>query len=258
MDSIDDRGRPHSTRVFRGPWNDRFTFVASILGSFHPYFVLLPCLKIPKIIGVGRQGASSINATYINALITCEYYFPDNRQLVDGVYYKENLTASGEFLTLPATQMTWDSGGLPIVGGGGGDITKLLQDGSAPSQLVRMLDYTKTIYNVASITSNILSFTGNINTDSFSTKTLGLTFPPSQLLYEGCSLEPIANQVNSGNPTGSSSLVWNITEKFKYRPQDWNLTWNPLTQTWDKVYTGTPPTVTQVKPYASSTFSGDL
>ncbi len=200
------------SRIFRVAWGDRHVFSKQMLG------LTAGVWGIPESYpGIPSSLARSTSAQpwprgiitnettpneYEQAMVTVNYEFLEPED--DGVLLEESIEPSAEFLSVGADKFAWDvAGAEPIA----------LDE--TPGTIIRMMDWSLTQHRVLSpIPLELVSLMGNVNNQSFASRTLGLIFEAETLLYLGCS--------PSRHFTIDGPSAWTLPFKFTAKPSGWN------------------------------------
>lgn len=251
-------GTHTGTRQFKVKWADRRKFVQQILG-----WGSLPILGLPaqfpgipasfaKSCGVQPFSPVMVDASgdvgtapnFQHALITVNYEAKTNSaQDSNAVRYEESLEPSAQFLTLDNTKMSWDN-----------PQSVWLNDGEVPQKIIRMMDWTITIYNLTAIPGAIATAMGTVNQSAVTSSTLGYQFPAETLLYlGGCPSRSVLQGAG-----GQAAARWKISHKLTAKKDSWNLFYRRGITAPQKIYVKDPTTgtVSQYKPYDTTDFGG--
>lgn len=102
-----------------------------------------------------------------------------------------------------------------------------LLENESPVRLMRGLNLVRTLYKQASIPAAVLNLPGCVNNATYTSSSLGLTFPIETLQFAGVTMNRTI--------TTSGSQGWDITAKFRYQKDGWNKYWHPVTQAWEEI-----------------------
>ncbi len=148
-------------------------------------------------------------ANFDHAIITVDYVSPPTstgQSTGYSMFFKENISPSTEFITLPRNNLCWDSA-----------YTIPVNTNEAPAFEIKRWIWTVTRRKVviAGPLASLLSpAQGSVNSDNLSTLFGGSVYGAGSLLFEGANLEP--DSLNDGTP------ALKIEMKFKVSTVDWN------------------------------------
>jgi len=212
-------------RLFQVAWDDSVQFIADIVGDVvdlgalggfmvtqgqqYPRFTAARAMSA-GVTGYG-QNLATVPLTWTHARISVGYAVPDyslSQAGGDGeqVIVSESLDAAAEFLTLPHQKLWWTYEG--------GDLSNPIGRDVPIGRLVRLVNWNYTIHHVLRVTDQVVKLVGHVNLAEVKSPTLGLTFEPETLLYNG----PRMSQEITVSGFRSRSLEMSYT----FRPDGWN------------------------------------
>lgn len=214
-------------------WADRFLLMADLLSNMRVWpnggFTIPPkaqacsCIPVPgAYIQVGQA------CVYELAEVTVNY----SHKIVD--VFSETLEPTAEFITADHKQFAWVDEVIPAEEEGGEDTFTgpVLLEGEAPGFLLRSCNLVRTLYNIPTLPSDILTLVGMSNDDDYTSALLGITFPTETLMF--CPPQP-SRTFNSVGTEG-----WTLQMKFACKPNGWNKFWRPAANGgnggWDQIY----------------------
>lgn len=200
--------------TLRCAWNLRFNLCAAVLGTSWPGLSGLVASSA-SIKGDSTQASKNVQElVYIHALCTFNFTTDD---LSSQTLISEQLTPVVEFLQLDYKRFRW--------GAADGDA---LTEEEAPGKQVRMMQLTRTEYQVDSIHTDEHSKVGYTNDAAYASAVLGITFEEDTLLYEGMQID------HSMDTLGAHK--WTLHKSFMYDPTEWNKFWRAKTQAWESIF----------------------
>lgn len=210
--------------TLRCTWANRYLLMADILGNYRPW---------PYSAGLYPSGASFIagresytgngqGMDYEDANIQFSYGIPGSKDIPDPTTLaSESLEPTVEFLTQDPRNYKWETASANP------NVSQKLKEGEEPGKLHRGLRLVRTLYNLTAINSNILTLPGKVNSTSYVSALLGLTFPADTLLF-------IPPQISRTYTTAGAS-AWTVQLGWEYKENGWNKYWRQETQAWDYI-----------------------
>jgi len=205
-------------RMLQCAWEDRWYLYKQLLGTTIASGTTLVYRLPQQFPGVAHAYVNYIEVTPFGAPISSSnntvLQYEKARLLVHyetavyeaqphEVLIEEHLEPSVEFLTLPNTELYWDSGQA-----------EQLHASEAPGIPIKMIDWVYTLHFIPLLQAEILSLTGHCNSVAIYSHTLDLWFEIGTLLY---SYPTLSRQTTTG---GTKS--WDITLRFTWREKGWN------------------------------------
>lgn len=137
----------------------------------------------------------------------------------DNPFVTESIEGAAEFLRLSPEKLYWDNAQ-----------TEPVEDVEAPGKLMRMLDWTLQITEIASLPSGLFNLVGFVNDATASSARFGHQFEAETLLFQPPRIVRKVNENGDG--------AWSLDLKFTWRASGWNK-WHRSGQTasgvWDPV-----------------------
>lgn len=203
--------------TLRCAWSNRWLLMADLVGNRRSWphtggkLIARSASSVPAPTYYVQDGQA---AAYIDALVSVNYSSSgEEEDLV-----AESLEPTAEFLTLDYKRFRW--------GAANGDP---LTEGEAPGKLLRSLALVRQLFKVESpLPGDLLTKIGYVNSSSYTSALLGLTFAKGTLLFQPPSL--------SRTITTDEVQAWNVTLKFMYKPETWNKYWRSKTQAYDEIF----------------------
>lgn len=225
--------------TLRCAWAERYLLIESLIGKVWPYS---PGDNGPACISAGCMPSPARASTDEQSLVyeTAIISFNFSNQIKD--FISETLEPTAEFQILDYKRFRWSSAaGEPLL------------EGEAPGLLQRGLNLNRTIYQVETVPTTVLTACGHCNRVAYTSALLGLTFGAETLLFNP--------------PTLSRSIKTNgdetktIAMKFSFKPNTWNKFFRQKNANvapdfgWEYIYT----TEGEIyKPYQPDDFAGLL
>jgi len=148
----------------------------------------------------------------------------------------EAFEPSAEFITLDYRKFRWGSAtGTP------------LKEGESPGKLNLGAVLVRTLYDVSSIPTSVLSNIGKVNPGSYRSRLLGLSFAAETLLFAPPTMDRTIRSDGSGR--------WKLTLRMVYKADGWNKYWRSDDQTYSKIFVAGG---SEYKSYKNGQFSGLL
>ncbi len=91
-----------------------------------------------------------------------------------------------------------------------------------------MLNLVRSYPNAASVPAGFISDPGKVHNASYTSLSLGLTFPAETLLF-------LPNPVSQTSTTAGNT-GYNYAVKFAYKPQGWNKFYRPNSNSYENIY----------------------
>lgn len=194
-------------------------------------------------------GSSTQLSSYTDAVLTVEYApNGDQGELSDDdsvdVLAEEDVASWTEYIQGPQIQLAWAA-------------NKLATDSAPLTKMVKGLDWIYTRKRMASVGQAFWDLLGHVNDSAIKSQSLGITFPPETLLYDGIGL---------GRTIRSDGVSqWETKLTFKSRGggdgATWNHFWDFAANAWKPLYlalvdsNGGVTTGDRVKPYTAGALS---
>ena len=246
---VDFRGMNSGKVSLRCPWADRYTVAADIVNNNRLWPSAHGETGIGAIGGrvtIKRAPGSKITGVdtgiiaYEEALLEVDYdvasYGSLEKDSGTGTIFSESLEPTIEHQKIPPTNFKWNS-----------STGRKLNNDEAPIRAVRGVNLVRTVYQQTSIDASVLTNVGKVNSGSYTSATLGLTFAAETLLFVPPQLQRTVKT--------DGTKAWTITLKFSYKPDGWNKFWradkNPAG--FDTIYDVVA--AAQYKPYTPASFS---
>lgn len=215
---INDEGANCSV-VLRCNWADRFLLTNDIIGKRLAWPSLTAVPRPPRarsatIVPVdGTYNADAQEIVYVQALVTVEYdnkiEEPEDPSSSDQseLIITETIEPSTEFLTLDYRKFRWDNAaGDPLT------------EAEAPGRPMHRLNLVRQMVKwEPPLPIELLSLINCVNDADYVSNRLNLTFAAKTLLYVPA---PMTHSV-----TTKGSEAWNVTLKFAYNPDGWDVFW---------------------------------
>lgn len=218
-------------------YSARHALVAEVMGTAYPNSSFPNPPQCVNAVIKPLTGDAAGTAGQTNLYALAEITFTYSSKIQDLI--SESLEPTAEFLTLDYRMFRWSAAnGTPLT------------EGEAPGKLFKGLNIVRTLYQVTSAPATILSAIGGVNSASYTSALLGLTFATETLLYQPPHLARI---IKTDGTVGRT-----VTLKFGYKPQTWNKFWNVRKSGgpgWDTLYQATGG---QYKNYPPTDFSALL
>lgn len=235
-EDLSDQGI-RGSRTLKCAWADRITLARDLRGYTEPsgtdQIIHLPQVlpgwsNVPvSAVSISGFGASSSDggnttiASYAHALLDVTYQpnGSEDNQGGDNPFASESIEGAAEFLKLSSEKLYWDNAQ-----------TEPVLDAEAPGRLIRMLDWTIQIEEMASLPSDLFSLVGYVNQNSAISPRFGYQFEAETLLLQ----PPRIRRKITTDGTGT----WAVDIKLTFRPGGWNKffrsgqttsgVWNPV------------------------------
>lgn len=242
----EDRGLMSASVTLRCAYADRHLLVADICGN-RKAWIKGAAGVTPKAASASIKPVLSPDQTmavdgqilvYLEALVTINF----NTKITE--LASESIEPTAEFLTLDHKWFRWG----PIPGSGFPDYN-VLREEEAPGKLMRGINFVRNDIDVSGpLDSAIVDNVGCVNSDTVTWSLLGFTSAPETLLYAPPS---ITYKIDSSNVT-----KYNVTRKFTYKPEGWNVYYRAATGNYQPIYIA--GTVTPYKSYTPTVFAGSI
>jgi hypothetical protein len=188
--------------------------------TINPWAVSAQALPLKS---AGVDDGQAIDYTDVNVAVNYGIQFQSN----DGQFYSEQLEPTVEFIPLDYKTFTWqaidEDGDLTDAPG------KALKESEAPGRQLRSMSLVRTFYRVEEpLNSVLLSASGYINSESYTSGTLGLTFPAGTLLY----IPPTIDR----SIQADGSMTMTVTCRFNYKEVGWNWYWRADKQIYSQMW----------------------
>lgn len=211
----------------RFAWADRYALASDLLqsgGRFYPYSTHLSCRTVGIRPEAGQYTADGQGMVYEYGIASVQYGAlsplggsadpSDPTQLV-----AETIDQTTSFITLDHQRFLWADG------------TALKQD-EAPGKLLRTIQITRQLFQVAFIPVSILSVAGTVNIAAYNSALTGLTFGIGTLL---CGAPKMTRTISTDGVS-----AWTLTMTWEYQPNTWNKYYRYNTNDWQAIYTRDP------------------
>jgi len=224
-------------RKIRCAWGDRYALATELdtyPNSIYPYntdvAALIHSIKIDPEKKSESSNAGAGMIAYRHAILTCNYSTqgPSTADLVS-----EWITPGLSGVKIPTDTLYWDTNATDPVGTG--------------QRLVPIATYNLKYHRLAAVPASTLILPGYINSNTVTTKILGISFSAGFLLYRGA---PVSRTL-----TAAGITMFEVTHNCSYAYNNgfgWTRFFNPATGTFAVVY---DKTGTLVAPYQSAVFS---
>lgn len=242
----------HATVSLLCDWDQRYNLAGEVSA-----YVLYPrnpsslarCRNISIVPYTKSQGNDFTYqwCIYDTAKVTLEYVF-DKKSPQTTDLYSEELDPTAEHLTLDYRNFRWKT--LSPDPKSPGSNVRMLEEGEAPSMLMRGLDYVLTAYNLSSVPAAALTLIGCVNNAAVTAKYLGMTFAKDTLLWNPPSVQ---RKVQIGSAT---SLKYTATYRMTFKTTGWNKYWNAKNNTWDIIQRWNGSTWVDYYQYPQVAFTG--
>lgn len=212
----DERGICRASVVLRCAWTDRHSLVSDICGQRRtwPYTVAGPQPKATtaSIVPV-LTGAVTTQQTmdFSEALVTVNY----TTAIEDVV--SESIEPTVEFITLDHKAFCWGSGNGTA-----------LTEKEAPGRLMRDMNFVRNEIDQSTLPLSLITLVGTVNNAAIVGSILNFTFAPETLLYQ----PPVINYKR----TSLGDIKFDITKKFSFKPQGWNVFYRTSTASWQRIF----------------------
>ncbi len=253
-----------ATRYLKCAWRDRLTLMDALTGAYrieltnsslnrrfvrgdkYPWREGVFFKRVSNIEPFGEPSAADAGNHIADwdgpgafAVLTCEYEeqdFNDDTQQTDTEvkYAEEEISVAAEYLTLPSEKLKWVGSNTEI-----GDATV--------ARVVRMLEWNISFTEMDTIPQGLADHSGKVNSVSVTSRTLGVTFGPEQLLYNG--IKAKRELFIDG------ARAWAVTLGFLLKPFSWNKAFRAGKQAPQAMKSDTED---PYKPYPIVSFAGSL
>jgi hypothetical protein len=221
------------------PWGDRWALMDDILSNSRswpkapPAVTVLPrafsasCVPLPG--GEYTEDGQGCNYSG-DALVTVNY----GTQITQTG--AESIEPSMDYDTMDHRLLHWTSGT--------GDT---LLESEAPPIVMRSLNITRTRYKLSAIPNEVLTCVGKVNSTTYTSAILGLSFNAETLLFQPGGIQ------RSFTDFGNSGFT--LTMKFAFKPETWNKFRRATNGLYYPIYFKNG---TQYKPFAPASFAALL
>jgi len=227
-------GTNSSSVTLRCPWADRYNVANDVVNRIWPYLGggrLAGKISIKAAPNTAHTVDAGGKLQYEDALVTISYDVADLGSLeqtidpVSGktVLYREQLVPYVEHQKLDHSLFCWGTNSLG----------RVLTEAESPFRQTRGYALSRTIYNLPQIDPSILTLPGYVNNATYTSASLGLTFPVETLLFGDPSMDRSISAAGAGQ--------WTLNIKYPYREMGWNKFWRvdklPATAPkWDTIW----------------------
>lgn len=221
-----------ATRKVHCNWSDRYdvaNYFTSYSGRQYPFFTgsFLPLATDITIEPFDENPteetpADPTKASYTKAMLTIQYETPNGEDQNEGdgtgnpngiTLVEEDYGSNIEVVTISNRTLKWNTSG------------DALPDGETPIFPMYNGEYSVVYHNMTSLPSDLFDLVGHINSGSFATAYLGITFAAKTLLYQGPSVSRTVS-------TAGASL-YTVELRFSHKANTWEKFFDSSTDTWD-------------------------
>jgi len=230
-------------RKLRCAWADRLTLIGELDDSdnwTYPYDntgAILDDVKVEPERNSRSSDAGSGKIAYQNAIVTCRYTTLGPK-LVDTDLVSEHLRVSTTGGRWSNESLYWDAG----------QATSLKDEGDiGPQRLEGGLVYTLRYHRAVGVPASVGSYPGYLNSNTVTTKLLGVSFSPYFLLYHGAIVD---RKLSYAGVT-----LFDVTHVLEYTyngGMGWNAVWRKSIGAYAPIYNADGD---QVYPYPWAAFS---
>jgi hypothetical protein len=224
-------------RMLRCAWSDRHTLMAdlaSLPDAQYPYMANSPayCIGLRCVAGEGRvlDGGDG-KAAYDWAIIEAKYS-TINTGVYNNIIVTENLSDWLEARPASATNLKWAD-------------DKAVDPRDVPPLVVPGYEYTLTYHFLNAIPSTVWTLPGTVNSATYASKLLGVSWNAGYLLYVGGE--------HHASVTSGGVVKYTVTQRARYSPFGWNNAFRPSDGTWGAIKKADG---SAYKPYAEANWSG--
>lgn len=223
-----------AVRMLKCAWSDRFKLAEQLRGGLrgatastlylphkYPHYeaALVRSIAVRPFHDKDvSEGSDSRTASYSEAVLTVVYETP---QIDTDTFTSEDVEIAKEFITLPGEQLYWQ-------GGNAGSQGAAIGEGASPGLIVSLVAWNFTHYWLDAVPIVAKSLAGKVNQAKVTSPTLGLSFEPETLLYDGL------QTTKTRSADGEEKLQ--VALRFLHREQTWNKALNPNTGAWSNYY----------------------
>lgn len=230
-------------RRLRVPWGSVSALLTQLEDTAWPYAdgpnACAPHKAVIKPYPLCRQRGSGSMAQYDYAVVDLFYTTRAYKRISLGINVRERTSPYIQYNRLkPNGKLFWDSGCSS---------DKKVQNGDGPPLIWAGMKYHLTYAGLRGAPDGAWNYIKCVNVNTVNSYTLGKSFAPETLLYNGAEVEALFSL--------GKSPRWNATYNFLYWPFGHNKYYNPQTQLYEPMYYKTGDSSSEeFKPYTPVIF----